>query len=116
MKFYFGENVPRAIATFLQKRRVDVLTAEQAGNAGLTDHEQLAFAARTRRCLVTFNARHFKVLGDAAILRQQPHAGILLIPASFRGNEIRRIGEATLRVQAQYPDGLGEYLVLYLPR
>ena len=116
MKFYLDENVPTAIAAFLKKHRADVLTAEEAGNRHRSDPEYLAFAAQTGRCLVTFNVIHFKPLGDAAILRQEPHAGILLIPGSFRGNETRRIGEALMRVQGQYPNGLGEYVVMYLPR
>jgi predicted nuclease of predicted toxin-antitoxin system len=116
VKFYLDENVPSAIADFLRKRQVDALTAEEAGNRGRRDAEQLAFATQAGRCLVTFNVTHFKHLGDVAILQQEPHAGIVLIPSSFRGNEIRRIGEALLRVQAQYPRGLGEYVVLYLGR
>ncbi len=114
MKFYLDENVPPAIAAFLQRREVDVLTTEEAGNRQRSDAEQLDFAARTGRCLVTFNVTHFKRLGDDAIRRQEPHAGILLIPGSFRGNETRRIAEALLRVRAQYPHGLGEYVVMYL--
>ncbi len=116
MRFYFDENVPGAIAAFLRRRGVDVLTAEEAGNWQRSDPEHLAFAARTGRCLVTFNVIHFKPLGDAAIRRQEPHAGILLTPGSFHGNETRRIGEALLQLQRQYPQGLEEYVVMYLPR
>jgi predicted nuclease of predicted toxin-antitoxin system len=114
--FYFDENVPVAIAAFLRKRKLDVLTAEEAGNRQRSDGEQLACAASAKRCLVTFNIIHFKPLADEAILRQHPHGGILFIPSSFRGNETRRIGEALLRVHALYPRGLGEYDVLYLQR
>ena len=110
------ENVPPAIAAFLRKYHVDVLTAEEAGNRQREDAEQLAFAAQTRRCLVTFNVRHFRLLGDEAILRQTPHAGILLIPGSYRGNETRRIGRGILQIAAQYRGGLGAYDVIYLPR
>jgi len=116
VRFYLDENVPEAIATFLKKHHFDVLTAEEAGNRHRTDAEHLTFAARTGRCLVTFNVIHFKPLGDAAIRRQEPHAGILFILGSFRGSEIRRMGEALLQIRTQYPNGLGEYVVMYLPR
>ncbi len=114
MKFYLDEDLSPRIAESLRKRGIDALSAHDVGNVQLSDREQLAYAAREGRCLVTRNARHFVVLSQEAIARQEPHAGILLCSPSRRGFEIRTIVDALARVAKQFPKGLGGYDVLYL--
>lgn len=71
IKFYFDEHIPRPVADGLQRRGVDVLTAQAAGRTGLPDDEQLAFATEQGRVMVTMDA-------DFLILASQGlhHAGI----------------------------------------
>ncbi len=114
MKFYLDEDLSPRIAESLRKRGIHALSAHDVGNVQLSDREQLAYAAREDRCLVTRNARHFVVLSQEAIARQEPHAGILLCSPSRRGFEIRTIVDALARVAKQFPKGLGGYDVLYL--
>ena len=114
MKFYLDEDLSPRIAENLRKRGVDALSAHDMGNIQLSDREQLAFVAREGRCLVTRNARHFVVLSQEAIARQEPHAGILLCSPSLRGSEVRAIADALARVAKRFPKGLGGYDVLYL--
>ena len=75
---------------------------------------ELKYAAKGGRCLVTRNVRDFVSIAQDALRRQAPHAGIVLCPASCRGNEIRRMADALAKVAARYPDGLGEYAILFL--
>jgi hypothetical protein len=49
------------------------------------------------------------------INRQESHAGIILIPASFRGDEFAILSEAIARCAAAYPAGLADQ-VLFLRR
>lgn len=114
MKFYLDQDLPSNIAVELRRRRVDVETTAQAGNTHASDREQLAYATRTGRCLVTRNARHFLALAEEAIRRQTAHPGIVLCPPSYRGNEIARIVAKLADIAAKYPDGPGAYAVLYL--
>jgi predicted nuclease of predicted toxin-antitoxin system len=114
MKFYLDEDVPVAIADALRRRKIDVLTAAEAGNTHGSDRAQLDYAAKTGRCLVTRNVAHFVRLAEQAIQRQRPHAGILLISSRYRGNEIRRITDGIVRVAEDNPAGLEEYAVRYL--
>ena len=90
MKFYLDEDVSPKIAERLRKRGIDAGSAIEAGNLQLSDREQLACAARQGRSLVTRNVRHFIVLAQEAIRRQEPHAGIILCPPSMRGFEVDR--------------------------
>ena len=113
MKFYLDEDLSPRIAQSLRKRGVDALSAHDVGNVQLSDREQLAYAARKGRCLVTRNVRHFVVLSQEAIARQEPHAGIILCSPRRRGFEIRAIVDTLARVAKQFPTGLGGYDVLY---
>ncbi len=114
MKLYLDEDLSPRIAESLRKRGIDAVSAHDVGNVQVSDREQLAHAAREGRCLVTRNARHFVVLSQEAIARQEPHAGILLCSPSRRGFEIRTIVDALARVAKQFPKRLGGYDVLYL--
>lgn len=114
MKFYLDEDLPPDIAELLRKQGVDAVSAHEAGNAQRPDQEQLAFAAQEERAIVTRDARHFIVLSQEAIRRQTPHAGIIICPPSMRESEISAIADALIRVATRYPEGLGEYDVVYL--
>jgi len=78
-----------------------------------SDWEQLAYAARERRSLVTRNGRHFLLLAHDAVRRQEPHSGIIICPPSTGGSEISEI-VARLRLTKRCPEGLGGYDVIYL--
>ena len=114
MKFYLDEDLSPRIAESLRKKGINALSAHDVGNVQLSDREQLAYAARESRCLVTRNARHFVVLSQEAIAHQEPHAGIILCSPRRRGVEIRAIVDALARVAKQCPKGLGPYDVLFI--
>jgi predicted nuclease of predicted toxin-antitoxin system len=114
MKFYLDEDVPVAIAKALRRKKVDVLTTAEAGNAHYSDRAQLDYAAKTGRCIVTRNVAHFVDLAEQAIQHQRPHAGILLVSSRYQGNEIRRITDGIVRVAQDNPTGLEQYAVRYL--
>lgn len=114
MKFYLDEDLSPRIAERLRQKGIDAVSAYDVGNVQMSDREQLAYAARERRCLVTRNARHFLLLSREAIARQEPHAGVLLCPPSLRGFEISAIADVLTRVAKRFPKGLGAYDVLYI--
>ena len=70
-RFYFDEHVPRAVAHGLRHRGVDVLTVQEAGRSGLSDSDQLAFAAAQGRVVMTHDPDYLQ-LAAAGI----EHAGI----------------------------------------
>lgn len=73
---YTNENFPLPVAQELRRLGHDVLTIQEAGNAGdaLPDEAVLEFATRQQRALVTLNRRHFVRLH----LAQPDHAGIVV--------------------------------------
>lgn len=114
MKFYLDEDISPKIAERLRKKGIDAVSAIEIGNLQLSDREQLACAAREGRSLVTRNVRHFIILAQEAIRRQEPHAGIVLCPQSMQGFEVKGTTDALARVAKRFPEGLGEFDVVYL--
>jgi len=56
---YLDENFGLTFGKVLASRGLDVVTAQAADRLGRSDREQLVFAARHGRCLVTQNIAHF---------------------------------------------------------
>jgi predicted nuclease of predicted toxin-antitoxin system len=59
LSFYFDENIQAALADALKTRGIDVVTTREAGNAGIEDIRQLAYAAEKNRTLLSYNKRDF---------------------------------------------------------
>jgi predicted nuclease of predicted toxin-antitoxin system len=55
IRFYFDQHVWRSLARALRARGVELLTAQDAGQCGLPDPDQLAFAAAEERVMMTFD-------------------------------------------------------------
>ena len=71
IRSYLDQHVYGAVAHGLRQHAIDVLTAQDAGQCGLPDPDQLAFATAEERVLVTFDP-------DYLALHQagNQHAGI----------------------------------------
>lgn len=115
MRFYLDENLSPEIGQALRRLGLDAISAHDVAMVGTPDPVQLAFAAGERRCLVTCDVRHFTAHGRRAVGDHRPHAGIILCPASF-GGDVGAVTRALARVAAHYPEGLGEYDVIFLTR
>jgi hypothetical protein len=74
--FYANENFPRRTVEALRALGHDVLTTQEAGNAGqaIPDDEVLDFATRAGRSVLTLNRRDFIRLHK----RGTSHAGIVV--------------------------------------
>mgnify|MGYP003577262443 CR=1 FL=1 len=67
------------------------------------------------RAIVTTNVFDFLRLAREAVATNTEHAGIVLVPSSFRGDEYEAIAHAILEEVKPYPHGL-EGVVLYVKR
>ncbi|WP_437500003.1 DUF5615 family PIN-like protein [Sorangium sp. So ce1099] len=74
--FYANENFPRQVVEGLRALGHDVLTTQEAGNAGqaIPDEMVLEFAARSGRAVITLNRRDFIRLHR----QRADHAGIVV--------------------------------------
>ena len=115
MKVYLDEALSPVMAGLLRKHGIDATTAQDVGNVQLDDRVQLAYAAREGRAIVTANVIDFIELAHEAVATNTEHAGIVLVPSSFRGDEFQAIADAIFQALKPYRGGL-HGLVLYLRR
>ncbi|HEY3568744.1 MAG TPA: DUF5615 family PIN-like protein [Thermoanaerobaculia bacterium] len=78
IELYLDEDVDVLVAELVRARGFSVTTTREAGQLGNNDAEQLAFAARERKALVTHNRSHFESLARAYMAEGRPHSGIIL--------------------------------------
>ena len=115
MRVYLDEDLSPVIAGLLRNHGIDATTAQDVGNVQLEDQAQLAYAAREGRAIVTANVIDFIALAHGAIATNTEHAGIVLVPSSFRGDGFLAIADAIFQALKPYRGGL-HGLVLYLRR
>ena len=113
MKVYVDEDLSPTVALLLRQRGVDATSAHDAGNSQLGDRAQLEYATREGRAIVTRNVADFLGLAHDAVATNTAHAGILLVPSSFRGNEYDAIAEAIIEELKPYAEGL-DGIVVYV--
>lgn len=75
-RLYTNENFPLPAAEELRRLGHDVLTVQDAGNAGraIPDEQVLAFARGEHRSVITLNRKHFLRLHQ----EQSDHPGIIV--------------------------------------
>ncbi len=78
IKFYLDEHMPKAVATALARRGVDVETTASAGMLGASDEEQLEFASSAGRVIVTHDADFLRLHNTGL-----KHAGIVFCTRWF---------------------------------
>jgi hypothetical protein len=71
---------------------------------------------REGRALVTRNVVDFLELARDAVATNTPHAGIILVPSSFRGDEYQAIADAVVQELKPYPRGLDNIVPLFVKR
>jgi hypothetical protein len=109
--FYLDENLSPHVAEILRARGVDVVSAHEVGRTQLDDRTQLRHAAGERRAIVTRDIVDFTELAAEFIAANLEHAGIVLVPPTFRTDEFAAIADAVEQVAREYPDGLAGAVV-----
>jgi hypothetical protein len=115
VKVYLDEDLSPLIATLLKKHGIDATTAYEAGNVQLDDRAQLIYATREGRAIVTANVVDFIELAREAVATNTEHAGIILVPSSFRGDEFQAVADGIADALAPYRTGI-RGIVIYVSR
>lgn len=114
MKYYLDEDQSPKIARILRKNGVDALSCHEVGMVGASDLEQLEFAAREKRCLVTRNRDDFIKLTLQFFHDHRPHYGVLIVPYTIPGDQFSQIARLLKAFASRHPSGLEPYSVDFL--
>lgn len=99
-RLYSNENFPLPAVVELRRLGHDVLTSQEAGQAGqaLPDEAVLAFAQANNRLVLTLNRKHFIRLHTL----QPPHAGIIVCSYDPDFNALAQRIHAALTTQTDW--------------
>ena len=114
MKFYLDEDLSPKIAQILRKKGIDALSCHEVGMVGASDLEQLEFAAREKRCLVTRNRDDFIKLTIQFFNDHRPHYGVLIVPYTIPGDQFVQIPRLLKAFALGKPLSLEPYSVDFL--
>lgn len=114
MRFYLDENLSAKIAEIGRGRGLDLLSSHECGQNGLSDEQQLRFAAAKGRCFVTQNRDDLITLTVRFFEAGWPHAGVLIVPSSFRAGRFSSLVEALAKYEQEHRGGLPAYAIDFL--
>ncbi len=115
MKFYLEEDLSPKIADILRKNGVDARSAHEIGAVEVSDLQQLEFAGKEKRCLVTRNRDDFIKFTIRFFNDHRPHHGILIIPYTIPGDQFSRMANLLKTFASRHPAGLAPYTIAFLP-
>jgi predicted nuclease of predicted toxin-antitoxin system len=115
MKYYLDEDLSPRIAEMLRRTGVDAVSAHEVRMLEGSDFQQMDFAAREKRCLVTRNRDDFIRLTLRFFNDRRAHHGVLIIPHTVPGDQFSRIVRLLRSYASAHPTGLEPYIVDFLP-
>jgi hypothetical protein len=92
IRLYLDEDAQRnSLVCALRARQIDILTANEAENVGLSASDQLAFACSQDRTIFTFNRGDFVTLHIQYLNQNHNHSGIIVSDQLEIGVIMRRL-------------------------
>jgi len=110
MKLLLDEDLSPKIAIILREKGIDVLSVHEIGRTGLTDQEQLEYAASEGRCFVTRNRNDYIILARQFFSSNMSHKGVLIVSSSYKPNNFKEIADAILEYVSGWQENSTDYL------
>ena len=114
MKYYLDEDLSPKISALVIQQGIDCISTHDIGMIQATDLEQLIFAGKKKRCMVTRNRNDFIRLTIQFFNDQLAHHGVLIIPHTFPGDKFTQIARALVQYAKRHPDGMQPYTIDFL--
>jgi predicted nuclease of predicted toxin-antitoxin system len=94
LRFLLDEDVNPTAAEVARGLGLDALSVHEVDRRGLSDSEQLQWAAREARILVTRNRDDFILLTVERFRTGEAHPGVLIVSRSLPNDQPERIARA----------------------
>ncbi|MBI4653565.1 MAG: DUF5615 family PIN-like protein [Nitrospirae bacterium] len=114
IKLYLDEDVDVSLAQALNQKGFDVLTTQEAGKKRLSDVEQLEFAVKGKRVILTHNKRDFTLLHKNYMLDGKEHYGIILSDQRPIGEMLCGLSKLIFSLTAEQMKNRREFLSNWL--
>lgn len=111
MKYYLDEDLSPIIAELVRKQGGDCISAHEVDMLQATDLEQLEFAIKQKRCLVTKNRDDFIRLTSRFFNSNLAHHGVLIIPSSIEGDRFSLIAAKLVKYAHKHRGGMSPYTI-----
>jgi predicted nuclease of predicted toxin-antitoxin system len=105
-RFLLDEDLNPTAADVARGLGLDVVSVHEIDRLGLSDEEQLRFAAAESRILLTHNRDDFLALTTEFYRRGNPHRGVLIVTAGLPNNRPERLAHAMALWQRERGDRL----------
>ena len=90
IKLFLDEDVWLGLAAALRERGFDIVHVYEVKRDGLSDAEQLAYAAQEQRVILTHNSSDYVELVRQYCEQNRSHAGVILSPQLEKGELLHR--------------------------
>jgi predicted nuclease of predicted toxin-antitoxin system len=100
IKFLLDEDTQLALAQAFRQRGFEAVHVSELQRKGLSDPEQLDFAAQNGYCFFTFNKRDFVILHTEYAVLNKTHHGIIASPHLSISDILRRLGALVTTLSA----------------
>lgn len=114
MKYYLDEGISHKISEVLRRQGIDGISVHEVKMVQASDRRQLEFAASEARALVTRNRDDFIRLSAQFFNDFRPHAGVLIVPHTFPGDNFSLIAKALKNYASRHPKGMESYTIDFL--
>jgi len=101
IRLYLDEDVHKRIASALRLRHFDAISAHELGHWGLSDEDQLSYAATNGRAIFTFNTTDYIQLHLNWQKVGKEHGGIIVSDQLPIGETLRRLLNLLNRITAE---------------
>jgi predicted nuclease of predicted toxin-antitoxin system len=113
IRLFLDEDVWPGLAVALREHGFDAVHTYEVERGGMSDADQLAYAAQEGRAILTHNARDFVPLAVECFFSGRLHAGVILSPQIEKGELIRRAVSLLRSLSAEEIANTVRYLADY---
>jgi hypothetical protein len=114
MNYYLDEDLSPKIAIILKKNGIDAISAHEVNMQTKSDIEQMEYAYKEKRCMVTRNINDFIKLTVQFFNESRSHYGIIIISYKHPGDKFAESAKILKTYALKNKNGAPSYGIVFL--